>query len=362
MNETGKPVFARFLTALVLTAGIVAGGGSARAQSQSQTLEASINWGAGKIAGLVTRKVQLQATKHELQRTYEGQLREIDALKRGRAGWGRDRQIASKKASSQATAERLSKTDAELRGLDRNLVAWRKWLLGKVSLELAGSPSPARRASLEKMRRELAALTRPPARKIILPDDSLDELADPDELAEQIALIEQAERELQRERNTLEAREKTYARVARLRTQHERAGQLSELDDNDVRRSTGRPEASRTGSNDDSGQEPAAEADEDGAGAPADPGSGGGAGDGGGTDTGDLGGASGGSDFEQSAIILADVVDSSTVDALKRAAGSSAKARAAAAAQARKQVDSRLQRLARSRALIQQHLAKLRKR
>ncbi|HUS63686.1 MAG TPA: hypothetical protein VMZ28_04045 [Kofleriaceae bacterium] len=356
-------MFARLLTALVLTAGILAGGGAARAQAQPQALEASINWGAGKIAGLVTRKVRLQANKRDLQRAYEEQLREIDSLKRGR-GWNRDRKIADKKASSQATAEKLSRVDAELRGLEKNLGAWRKWLLGKVSVELAGSPTPVRRGALEKMRRELVALTRPPARKIILPDDSLDELADPDELAEQIALIEQAERELQRERNDLAKRESRYAQLARLRSQHERAGQLSELDDNDVRRSTGRSEASRSGSNDDSGQEPAAEADEDGAGgSPADPGSGGGAGDdSGGADSGDFGTDAGGESFEQSSIILADVVDSSTVDALKRAAGSSAKARASAAAQARKQVDARLQRLARSRALIQQHLAKLRKR
>jgi hypothetical protein len=353
-------VLSRFLTRLILVAGIVAGAGVARAQPvPAPAIELAVNRGAAKVADLVGRKVRLQAAKRDLQRIYSAQLAEIDRLKRGRAGWNRDRQIAGKKASSQETAEKLSRTDAALRTLDKNLLDWRAYLLTQVSRELAGTTTPVRRRALEKMRRELATLIRPPARKIILPDDSLDELADPDELAEQIALIEQAERELQRERARLKSREESYARVDRLRTQHDRAGQMSDLDDTDVRRTTGRPETSRTGDasggaqdeadTDDSGAEPA----------PADPGSGGGAGDGSLDESPSTGSDS---DFVQSSIILADVVDSSTVDALKRAAGSSAKARASAASQARKQVDARLGRLARSRLIIQQHLAKLRRR
>ena len=299
-----------------------------------------------------------QVEKARLERTYQEQLRELDALKRSKASWRRDRLVREKKAESQATAERLSRVAAELRGIDRTLKARRQYLLGAIDRELAAGPAASRRAALQRMRGAVAAAVRPPVRKIIVPDDSLDELADPDELAEQIALIQQAERELRREKDALRQREERYARMGRLRDQRERAGQLSDLDGDQVRRAGGRPVGARGTSN---------EAAEPGAGA----GAGGADSEGDSGDFGSGGGAPPPSDpapsedagFEQSSILLADVVDPTTIDALRRAGRSqSPKARAEAAARARQQVESRLERLERSRLRIQQHLRRLRQR
>jgi hypothetical protein len=346
-----------------LLGGPEAAAGSARRVAQAQgTLPAAspqlaTDRAAAGVRRLLAQRDARVVEKRGLSATYEAQLRDLDRLKQSKASWRRDRQIRAKKAESQATAARLSRVDAELRALDTQLKVQRQSLLAAIARELAGGPvSPTRRAALEKMRGQVTAALRPRARRIILPDDTLDELADPDELAEQIALIQQAERELVTEQQALRQREERYGRWAMLREQRERAGQMSDLDDDQVRRSTGRSEKSGArdngGGGSTSGDDSAGEA-----GAPA-PGS-----DYGDTSDSPSSPPPSGPDtsFETSSVVLADVVDSSTIDALRRAGRSSSpRARADAAGRARKQVEARLQRLRRSLSLIQHHLDKLR--
>ena len=307
---------------------------------------------AGGVSRLLTQRNQRVVEKRGLQARYQEQLRELDRLKQSKASWRRDRQVRSKKAESQATAARLSRVDAEMRVLDAQLRAQRQSLLAAIGRELADPAiSAPRRAGLEKMRGQVSAVLRPRARRIILPDDSLDELADPDELAEQIALIDQAEKELAQERRALRQREDRYTRWAMLREQRERAGQMSDLDDEQVRRSTG-----RTGrSSPSGGSGGGTSADEAGSEAPPE--------DIGDSDSPSPPSSGPDTSFETSSVVLADVVDSSTIDALRRAGRSAnPRARADAAARARKQVEARLDRLKKSRALIQNHLNKLRSR
>jgi hypothetical protein len=310
------------------------------------------------VSRLLGQRDQRVVEKRSLSATYARQLAELDRLKQSKASWRRDRQIRAKKAESQATGARLSRVDAELRVLDAQLKVQRESLLAAIARELAdGSASPTRRAVLEKLRGQVAAVLRPRARRIILPDDSLDELADPEELAEQIALIAQAEKELAQERQVLRQREDRYTRWAVLRDQRERAGQLSEFDDDQVRRSTGR--TGKSGRDNGSGGGATAEDDQ---GDSASPGAGGAEPPG--EDPGDGGSpppSGPDASFDTSSVVLADVVDSSTIDALKRAGRSSnPRARADAAQRARKQVEQRLERLQKSRKLIQAHLNKLR--
>lgn len=344
----------------------------AQAAPQSPAARAT-DRAAGEVAGLVQLRARRRADKRALAQVYDGQLRQLDRLKRGKPSWRRDHQVQSMKAESQATAEKLSRADATLRAIDAQLVRARRTLLDAIRTELAQTTlAPARRTELAHMQRQVAALLRPPPRKIILPDDTLDELADPEELAEQIALIAQAEKELARQDAVLTHREQRYARMTRLREVRDRASEMNDLDDDQVRRG-GRPSATR-GAGATSGG--AADSPSPGAGGTS---GGGGAGSGGsGGDSGGAGGSppptdpgndssppAGGSSlddtsFEQSSIILADVVDATTIDALRRASRSSdPRARAQAAARARAQVEKRLERLRRSRALIQRHLRAL---
>jgi hypothetical protein len=305
---------------------------------------------SAELARLQRRRAQQVAEKRELERRYEAQLRELDRLKRSKASWRRDRQVRSSQAESQATADRLSRVDADLRAIDELLRPQRQALLAAIDRELALQPPPLRRALLERMRAQVKPALQPRVRKILMPDDTLDELADPEELTEQIALIQQVESELRRERESLRLREERYTRMARLRDQRERASQMGELEDEVVRRTGG----SRTA--------PLVDRQE------GDPAAGGGPPPPGGETFGNGGGDSNGgigpgedSGFERSSILLTDVVDPGTIDALRRAGRSSSpKARADAAARARLQVEARLQRFERSRALIQRHLGSLR--
>ncbi len=212
------------------------------------------------------------------------------------------------------------------------------------------------------MRAQVTAALKPRVRKILVPDDTLDEMADPEELTEQIALIQQAEAELRREREALRQREDRYVRMARLRQLRDRATEMSELEEEVGRRTGragGRTSVAGQGDRDEASGDPGSSPDYTGAGG----GSGGdddlaSPGDG---DSGGSGGFNEDGGFEQSSILLTDVVDSGTIDALRRAGRSSSPARRAdAAARARKQVEARLQRLERSRAVIQRHLGMLR--
>jgi hypothetical protein len=360
-------VRARFSIPLAVAVSIAMGAPSALAQ-QVRTAPASspaaaasfTDRAAGEMARLQRARVQKLSAKRLLERTYEAQLRELDRLKRRPPSWNRDRQIRSSKAVSQSTADRLERADLELRAIDEQLLRQRNALLAAIERELAARPAPARRTLLERMRANQAAASRPRVRKILVPDDTLDQLADPDELSEQIALIEQAEAELRREREVLQQREQRYERMARLRQQRERASEMGELEE-EVSRRSGRAESR------------GASADEDRPGSePQDTASGGSGGNGSGAGEGGFGEAGNGTDggggvgddggFAESSILLTDVVDSSTIDALRRAGRSSSPmTRAEAAARARKQVEARLQRFERSRALIQRHLGKLRR-
>jgi hypothetical protein len=341
-------VFA-FLQPLVLAVQLAVAFGPGPAAPVVPTTDAAVAEVA-RVAEAQRRKI---AEKRQLARRYDAELAELDRLKRSRASWRRDRQIAERKAASQATARALATIDQELRALGQRLGQRRQVLLAAIDRDLAAGA--ARAPYLVKLRAEVQGQVVPPARKLVLPDESLDELADPDELAEQIALLERAEGALQKERVLLASREERYGRMARLRAQRERAAELSTPDDEAVRRSGG---ATRTGGGRGAADESAGDDSVDSA--EGDSGS-----DGGGSPDLDGGDGSGaipddGASFVASSVVLADVVDLGTADALRRAGRSNdPKARAAAAARARAQVESRLKALERSRLLIQRHLRKL---
>src|SRR5262245_34308014 len=73
---------------------------------------------AAEVARLERQHGQKLVEKRALERTYEAQLHDLDRLKRSKASWRRDREIRSRQADSQSTAERLSQVDQELRALD----------------------------------------------------------------------------------------------------------------------------------------------------------------------------------------------------------------------------------------------------
>ena len=319
---------------VVLTLAILLGTtGAAMAQ-----VPTAVERAAAAVTKAESTRIQIVAERTKLSRRYEAELAEIYKLKRQKASWRRDRALRGKLASSLETARALGTLADRLKRADADVVRARAAAVISVDQALVTATGP-RKSDLERKRRAWAPPP-PPPRRIIIPDEALDPLADPEELEQQAAELRDVEVELGREVARLEQQATRYDRMAALRRQHDRAAELAVRDESDPRRigTTARGGAF----------ESAAVAD--GAGAP--PNEDGGAG---------LSGGDPSSDSRDFATALSDVVDPSTVDALRRAERSTDPiARAVVARRARDAVNQRLSTMRKKRAAIESRARELR--
>tara|TARA_R110002073_G_scaffold241497_3_gene403366 strand:- start:52959 stop:54011 length:1053 start_codon:yes stop_codon:yes gene_type:complete len=297
------------------------------------------NSNAARLAAAQKRESALVGQMAKLRATYDSQLGEVDKLKKSRASWRRDRKLSEQKKRSQKTALALESVDAKLRAQRIVVKRARLATVRSVEAELELSPSAARTqflsGVLSNARRGLVSKPK----KISMPDLEFDEFADPEELLEQIALIERAEAKLAKEESSLERRENHYSHMDALRSKRDRAEELVAFENDNVRRSTGRTSDGNSRSSGDDQASGEAAGLNDSAGAPPE------------------GGGAPGTSFEASSVVLSDVVDAGTQDALRRAhRSSSPRTKAAAAKRAHQQVQERLKRLRASKAQIQAHL------
>jgi hypothetical protein len=283
-----------------------------------------------------------------LGRVYEAQLKEVDRLKKRRSSWRRDNLIRTQLRKAQQTARRLRVISNWLRAMRKRLRSERRSLVITINRELRGEISAKRRAKLLRWRAAARRSLKRKSRKIVLPNSKIDPLADPEDLDAQARRIQQAEKRLAAEIAKLAKRAKRYKRMVALRKKRRRAAQLGRMDDNRPRRTTGRGGSGSRGSGEVTGLS-----------SNGDPASGGGASptpadsDAGFIDMGEDGG--------DPSVVLADVVDSSTIDELRKAESSNdPKAKAKAAERARKQVQARLERLRKRRKAIQGRAKRLR--
>jgi hypothetical protein len=327
---------------------------------------------AEQVAAIERERTQILAEKGRLARQYEGQLQELDRLKQQRASWRRDRLIRDQLRASHETAAALAAVDQRLRRNGAALIAQRQRLVAAVDRELAAGPAAARRPILARWRTSARPEQRRGAKKIVLPDERIDPLADPEELEDHAALLGQGEAELARELARLNQQAQRYRYMATLSAKRDRAVELGRLDDDQPRRTTGRGSATPAAGNGNDGDdqadapaEPAPSPSPD----PSPP-----PGDQGPSppppeespevpiDTGPEDGRdSPGDSLNGLDVVLADVVDTSTLDALRaadRSGNPAVKARAAERASA--QVRARLERLRAQRARIQQRARELR--
>lgn len=282
------------------------------------------------VSAAIARRAAAASAKAALARQYQTQLAEVDRLKRQRASWRRDRQLRDSLAASLETAQALAAADRGLTQAERAVTQARRAALTAIDAELATHPDDPRQRALIAARAAIGPPAAAPAKKIVLPDDALDPLADPEELDQQAAALRAGEAELAREGDRLLRQATAWQRQAELRAQHDRAGDLAQRDD-DAPRRTG-------GSND--GRTAATSPPE---GAPQD-------------------GLGGDASFEGSPeVVLADVLDRAAVDGLRKADRSSDPAtKAQAASAARAQLEQRLARLRARRAAIEARARELR--
>jgi hypothetical protein len=296
----------------------------------------------------VTRAEKAVADKltarNALAQQYEDQLKAVDRLKQQRASWRRDRDLKEALATAQVTSTKLSTAAAELGAASAQLANAKKSLVAAIDRELATNPAPARAAELTRQRARLAPpVAKRNLTKIVLPDLTIDPLADPEELDAQAQELARAEKELASQSAGFDAQAKELDEIAKLRKQHERAGDLARRDDDQPQRtvrdsSGGRLSDSPASGNDSAGGEgaPPPDAHDDGGGI--------------------TGGATGpqSPSFAEASVVLSDVVDATTIDTLSKAARSSDPAvRAQAAKRARDAVQQRLEQLRKKRLEIE---------
>jgi hypothetical protein len=354
----------RLSLALAVTAALVGGVAAAlaarpRVAQVAPATAASDRLRAG-VDRLVRERGQVAAERAALAAGYERQLRTIDGLKRQRASWRRDRQLRAEMSSSLDTARRLQAVTARLRDLDARLLRDRRQLLAAIDVELATPLPAARRQQLGQLRTSVRTALGPAPRKIVVPDEELDPLADPEELEQQAAALRDSERELAREVENLARQAARFRRMSELRQQNERAGDLALRDDEGPRRrqlsTSGRGSAidDESDSGGDDGGEAPSPPSEPGPGAPP---------------TDEPGGGTGqppplaGDPDDEPALVLSEIVDAPTLDALRRAQRSADPAAKAAAAElARRRVADRLRLLREKRAAIEKRARELRPR
>jgi hypothetical protein len=250
------------------------------------------------------RVARVGSRREALAKRYQDELAQIDRLKNQRASWRRDRELRDSLSESLETANQLSAATRELGQARTELESARRAYLAAIDLELGVGVAPARAQALMRARAQLAPQIQDVPRRIVIPDFEVDPLADPEELEQRAAELRASEEDLGRQLAGLKAQASELDHLALLRKQHERAGDLFNRDDDEPHHNTAR-----------AGSEPGTAPDDGGgAGKPSAP-----------------GGVTG--SFESFApIVLADVINASTLLSLEAAQRSGVPAQRAEAA------------------------------
>lgn len=295
--------------------------------------------------------------KAALGARYEGELRTIDRLKKQRGSWRRDRELRESLAASLETAKKLEAASAEQKRAELRRDRAKQRSLLAVDAELAQTATSAtRRQALAQERARLAPTARvaAAAKKIVLPELAIDPLADPEELEQQAAAIRESEEALAVQVASLDQRAGRLSKAADLRRQHARAEDLSEREEGQTRRGTFRSGKDEQVPITDGGSGSGAGAPEPGSDpAPGDPAPG----PTGPPEPGDRGLSPTLEDriaLAESSTVLGDVIDSASLESLRKAQASTDPAvRAAAAKKARDAAAAKLAELRKHRAAIE---------
>ncbi len=351
-----------FLIAFTSTLQLWLGGAAALPAAPTQVAQAAEHAVASSAAGDTDRAIlvvrsslrdrkRLVTEKSRLASRYESELQDIDRLKKRRASWRRDNAIKKKKRESQATALELGRLDRQIRQLDLRLRKQRAALVRAIDRELGDrNASATRRAQLVKMRKAARrGLYR--NKKIVLPDYTIDPLADPEELEYQAERIAQTEKELARELELLDKRAERFRKMAKLDEKRRRAREVGKWDDNRPRRTS--VSTALAGGRDDDGYTDNDGSQNEGSATPAPPDE---------ADPGDVGALGAGDDYGDPSVVLVDVVDSETIDVLRNAERSgSLTVKAKAAERAHGKVREQLERLQKLRKQIENRAKRLRR-
>jgi hypothetical protein len=222
---------------LVLTLSVVSSTASAQSGQSPHLAVATDNAGtAAKNAG--QRMGQLARQRTMLATRYQEELGAIDRLKNQRASWRRDRELRDSLSNSAETANQLSAATRDLEKATAVFSSARRAYLMAIDAELGAGAVPQRAQQLVRVRGQLTPVVKDAPRRIVFPDLDVDPLADPEELDQRAAELRASEDELTSQLRGLYAQATELDHLAQLRKEHDRAGDLLSRDDDQSRRNT----------------------------------------------------------------------------------------------------------------------------
>jgi hypothetical protein len=288
-------------------------------------------------------QLQQARTKAELGRqtlahAYADRTAAIAHLKSQPSSWSRDRKLQEILRASQDMATELDKDEAGIRTLDAQILDAQKAALAAIDAELATIEAKSTRAVMLAAERSSITDAVTPDRAIVIPDENIDPLDDPEDLDFKAQSLAESEKRLDAEDARLAARAAYYEKQVKLADARSRAEDQDVFHDDQPRRKTTQTI-----------EHPAAPFNDatDGPGITGVP-------------------SGGGSVAKQDlsadpSLVLANVVDPSTLDDLKRAQASSDPAtRAEAAERARAALQARLARVHQHRVEMEERAKALR--
>ena len=233
----------------VLTLMVVSVGAHAQpAPSGHATQATAVTNQAETAANTAERQVaQLTSRRAALKQRYEDEVADIDRLKKQRASWRRDRDLRENLSTSLETSKQLDNATREVELAQRDLIAARRAYLGAIDAELRAGVAPQRQQRLERARGVLTNQLKDAPHRILIPDLRIDPLADPEELLQHATELRASEDELRHQVDELAAQAIDLERIAQLRKQHERAGDLVNRYDDQPHRNTTRSESNTEG-------------------------------------------------------------------------------------------------------------------
>ncbi len=242
------PRWVLVLAILVASATVTADSAPPVAQAGQAGATAHAEWAARSAEQQVT---QLTVHRATLAKRYQDELEQIDRLKNQRATWRRDRELRDSLSDSLETANQLSAATRELEHARITLESARRSYLVAIDTELGAGATPDRARQLAQARAQLEPprdgrlspgppQLRDAPRRIVIPDFDVDPLADPEELEQRAAELRASEEDLGRQLAGLKSQAAELDRLVLLRKQHDRAGDLFNRDDDEPHRNPAR--------------------------------------------------------------------------------------------------------------------------
>jgi hypothetical protein len=149
----------------------------------------------GTISRLEAERVRMEATQRALNDRHLRQLAEVDRLKNRRSGWNAGAKLERAQADANETAKSLNAGQTRIAAAKQQIVVERRALVAAIDRELASQPAPSetRRLQLSRLRSQELARLPAPVKKLKLAQERIDPLDDPEDLDEKAARLRRSE-------------------------------------------------------------------------------------------------------------------------------------------------------------------------